>query len=167
MIVVPPLGAGTSYRLIAMDIEPGIGVITGANVLHGVTHSFLGALIIACVVMLIAPSFCDPLLRKWNKKVIHYNLPWLLETEAVSKVAVITGALFGTMSHAVLDSLMHPDMQPLLPFSQNNPVLGLVTHDGAYQLTTVAGVLGAVLWLTLKRVNRSTKKEALRCRRNT
>ena len=151
---------------IAMDIEPGIGMITGASVLHGFTHTFLGALIIAFVVMLVAPSVCDPLLRKWNKEVIHYNLPWLLETEVVSKVAVIIGALFGTMSHVVLDSLMHHDMQPLLPFSHENPLIGLITHDWVYQLTAVAGVLGAVLWLTLKWVNRSAKMEGVKCHRN-
>ena len=43
---------------IAMDIEPGIGMLTDADVLHGPTHTVLGALIIACLVIYIAPSIC-------------------------------------------------------------------------------------------------------------
>lgn len=60
---------------IAMDIEPGVGMLTGAEALHGPTHTILGALIVACLVTLIAPRVCSFLLSKWNKEVIHYNFP--------------------------------------------------------------------------------------------
>lgn len=140
---------------VAMDIEPGVGMLTGAQVLHGPTHTILGALVIAYLVMLIAPSVCSYLLQRWNKEVVHYKLPWPVQAEAVSKGAVIFGAFFGTLSHVALDSLMHPDIQPLLPFSQANPLIGLVTHDEVYQLCTVAVVLGAVAWVVVKWSSRS------------
>ena len=135
---------------IAMDIEPSVGLITGANVLHGPTHTVLGALFIAYFVMLIAPRVCSYLLTKWNKEVIHYRLPRLVQSETVPKTAVIIGAFFGTLSHVALDSLMHHDIQPLLPFSRANPLMGLITHDGVYQACAIAGVFGAVTWLALK-----------------
>jgi hypothetical protein len=53
---------------VAMDIEPGIGMLTGADVLHGPTHTILGALVIAYLVMLIAPVVCNFLLR------MHYKI---------------------------------------------------------------------------------------------
>ena len=140
---------------IAMDIEPGIGMLTGADVLHGPSHTVVGALLIACLVMLIAPSVCNFLQHRWNKEVIHYKQPWLVQSEALPKSAVISGALFGTLSHVALDSLMHHDMHPLMPFSKANPLLGLITHDGVYQLCVIAGVLGAVAWLAMKWVGRS------------
>lgn len=127
---------------VAMDIEPGIGMLTGADVLHGPTHTILGALVIACLVLLIAPSVCNFLQKRWNKEVIHYKLPWLVQCGALPKNAVISGALFGTLSHVALDSLMHHDMHPLLPFSEANPLLGLVSHDGVYQLCAIAGEIG-------------------------
>jgi hypothetical protein len=114
LIVKPGLGRNISVitfgiAQIAMDIEPGIGMLTGAEVLHGPTHTILGALAIACVVMLIAPGIVNYLLRKWNKEVTFHKLPWLVQSEITSKIAVTMGAFFGTLSHIALDSLMHHD----------------------------------------------------------
>ena len=146
---------------VAMDIEPGVGMLTGAEVLHGPTHTVLGALAIGYLVMLIAPRICNFLLRKWNKEVNHHKLPWLVQGETTSKTALAGGAFFGTLSHVVLDSLMHHDIQPLMPFSQANPLRGLVSHDGVYQLCAVAGAIGAVLWLAMQWFNRPAKVEVV------
>jgi membrane-bound metal-dependent hydrolase YbcI (DUF457 family) len=144
---------------IAMDIEPGIGMLTNTNVLHGPTHTVLGALIIACLVMYIAPAICRFFLSKWNKEVKHYGLLWLVKPAATTQTAVAVGAFFGTLSHVALDSLMHQDMQPLLPFSKTNPLIGLVSHDAVYQLCAIASVLGAVVWLAMQWFRRHTQVE--------
>lgn len=146
---------------VAMDIEPGVGMLTGADVLHGLTHTILGALAIACLVMLISPSVCSLLLTKWNKEVIHYKWPRLVQFVVVPKTAMIMGAFFGTLSHVVLDSLMHHDIQPLLPFSKANPLMGLVTHDVVYQTCAIAGVLGAIAWLALSWIGRSSQDKGV------
>lgn len=162
LIVKPALNRNFSVitfgiAQIAMDIEPGVGMLTGADVLHGPTHTILGALVIAYLVTLIAPSVCSYLLTKWNKEVIHYKLPRLVQSEAVPKTAVIIGAFFGTLSHVALDSLMHHDIQPLLPFSTANPLMGLVTHDGVYQACAITGVLGTIAWFALRWIGRSSQ----------
>jgi hypothetical protein len=36
---------------VAMDIEPGVGMLSGSEVLHGPTHTLLGAMFIAYLVM--------------------------------------------------------------------------------------------------------------------
>jgi membrane-bound metal-dependent hydrolase YbcI (DUF457 family) len=77
-------------------------------------------------------------------------MSWLQELHPISKVAAMTGALFGTLSHLVLDSLMHHDIHPLAPFSNANPLMDLVSHDGVYKLCVVLGVVGAATWLTIK-----------------
>ena len=161
LIVKPGLNrniSGITFGIaqIAMDIEPGVGMLTGAAVLHGPTHTILGALVIACLVMLIAPSICNYLLRRWNKEVTHHRLPWLAQPET-SRTAVTVGAFFGTLSHVALDSLMHHDIHPLAPFSQVNPLMGLVSHDGVYQLCAIAGVLGAVAWVAMQWFGRHTQ----------
>ena len=132
---------------VAMDIEPGIRMALGTDVLHGQTHTLPGAVVIAILVMLIAPSICNGLLAKWNKEVIYYNLLGLVRSGPVSKTAVMAGAFFGTLSHVFLDSLIHHDIHPLSPFSQANPFMGLISHDGAYLACTVAAVLGIAAWL--------------------
>ena len=135
---------------VAMDIEPGIGMLTGADVLHGPTHTIVGALVIGYLVMLIAPKICGFLLRRWNKEVNHHKLPWLVQGETTSKTAIAVGAFFGTLSHVALDSHMHHDIHPLMPFSQENPLNGLISQDGVYQLCAIAGVIGAVVWLVMQ-----------------
>jgi len=141
---------------VAMDIEPSVGLMICADALHGPTHTILGALVIAYLVMLVSPSICSFLLTKWNNEVIHYKWPRLVQSEAVPKTAVIIGALFGTLSHVALDSLMHHDIRPLLPFSTANPLMGLVTHDGVYQACAIAGVLGTIAWFVLTWIGRSS-----------
>lgn len=132
---------------VAMDLEPGIRMAAGTDTLHGPTHTIPGALVVAFLVMLISPSICSALLTKWNREVVFYKQLWLANPGSVSKTAVIMGACFGTLSHVVLDSLMHHDIHPLSPFSQTNPFMGLITHDGVYQACTIAGVLGIATWL--------------------
>ena len=143
---------------IAMDIEPLIGMLIGTEVLHGPSHTIVGALIIALLAILVAPGICNFLLGRWNKEVVHYKLPWLVEALPVSKAAVIFGAFFGTLSHVLLDSLMHHDMRPFFPFSAANPSMGLITHDEIYQLCAIAGVLGAIAWIAVKWIKRDKNK---------
>ncbi len=144
---------------VAMDIEPGIRMAAGTDVLHGPTHTILGALVVAFLVMLIAPGVCNRLLTRWNKEVIFYKQRWLAAPVPVSKTPVITGAVLGTLSHVVLDSLMHHDIHPLNPFSEANPFMGLITHDGVYQACTIAGVLGTVGCLAIRWIGQIPRPE--------
>ena len=122
-------------------------MLVGADdVLHGITHTILGALIIAWLVTLVTPVVRRPLLRRWNQEVRHYNKRWLLMPDALPARSIATGALFGTLSHVALDSLIHQDMQPLFPVSLDNPMLGLVSHDAVYLLCALAAVSGAIAW---------------------
>ena len=132
---------------VAMDVEPGVRMAGDSEVLHGFTHTIPGALIMAVLIMLVTPWICNGLLTKWNKEVTYYKMPGLAHPGTVSKTAVIAGAFFGTLSHVFLDSLMHHDIYPLSPFSQANPFIGLISHDGVYQACMVAGVLGGVAWV--------------------
>ena len=132
---------------IAMDIEPGVGMLFDRSVLHGPSHTLLGALAIAALTAWIAPWLCRPILRRYNVEVVHYGLPWMREPETVTRAAAVSGAYFGTLSHIALDSLMHHDIHPLAPFTNANPLLGLVPHDGVYLLCAVSAVLGSALLL--------------------
>ena len=143
----------------AMDIEPGIRMAVGTDILHGVTHTILGALIMGFFVMLIAPSISSLLLAKWNKEVVYYRQSWLVHSGSASKGAVIMGAFFGTLSHVLLDSLMHHDIHPLSPFIQANPLIGLITHDEVYQACAIAGVLGITAWLTIQWAGRAPQEK--------
>lgn len=133
-MVVKPLAANRfsviafGIAQIAMDIEPGIGMVRGASVLHGPSHTIIGALLIAGLVCFITPWMMRWMLRRWNQELRFHRLTWLIEDETISKQALAVGALWGTLSHIFLDCLMHDDIHPLAPFSQSNPLLHLVSQ---------------------------------------
>lgn len=77
---------------------------------------------------------------------MHYKQQWLVQSEVMTRSSLVTGALFGTLSHVALDSLIHHDIQPLFPFSRANPLLGLISHDTVYLLCFLATALGAIAW---------------------
>ena len=91
------------------------------------------------------------LVRRWNVETSHYRLCWLGVPGALSYRVLGVGAFLGTLSHVGLDSLMHADMRPLAPFSDANPLLGLVAHDSVYSAMGVCGVAGGLCWLVRQR----------------
>lgn len=138
---------------VAMDIEPLAGMLRGAAVLHGATHTYLAALLIGALVALVAPPLASLLLRRWNRG-LPPQLAWLAAPEAMTPVAVLTGAFGGTLSHVLLDSLMHSDMAPLAPWSNANALLGALSIDALNLCCLVAGLLGLSVWLAATWRNR-------------
>lgn len=52
--------------------------------------------------------------------------------------------MLGGISHPILDSLMHDDISPLLPFSTANPFAGILPYPALAASLLVAAVIGAV-----------------------
>jgi hypothetical protein len=134
---------------VAMDIEPLIGLVRGSSVLHGPTHTFLAALIIAIVVATASPPLCRPILRRWNRELSFHRLGWLVERESFAPLPVIAGAFVGTLSHVMLDSIMHSDISPLAPWSDANALLGQISIGALHQFCVFAGLAGVVGWFSV------------------
>ncbi|WP_082615511.1 DUF4184 family protein [Acidovorax sp. Root267] len=150
---------------LAMDIEPLVGMLRGAPVLHGPTHTYLGAVPIACVTAALAPWLCRPLLRRWNQEVLHYRMPWLQESERWSPQVVLASALAGTFSHVLLDSVMHLDIRPWAPWSDTNGLYAAISLS-ALHLLCVAGMAGGALgWVALQWLR--SRRAVQRQRHNT
>ena len=134
---------------VAMDIEPLVGLIRDADVLHGPTHTYVAALVIAVAVILLAPPVSRPILSRWNRELSMHRLSWLVELESTSLVPVVVGALAGTISHVMLDSIMHSDISPLMPWSESNALFGLISIEALHQVCIVAGVCGVLVWFSI------------------
>ncbi|NEX19887.1 DUF4184 family protein [Thiorhodococcus mannitoliphagus] len=134
---------------VAMDIEPLAGLLTGAQRLHGSTHTYLAALGIALVVAAMTPPIGRPVVRRWNREVAWARLPWLTVSADFTRVSVLAGATLGTLSHVWLDSLMHADITPLAPWSEANGWLGAVSVEALTIGCLLAGLLGLTAWLVL------------------
>ncbi len=135
---------------IAMDIEPLTGLLTQTEVLHGPTHTFIGASVIGWMTAAIAPFIVSAWLRQRNQEVTLFQLQWLAEPVTPSWIVIHLSALFGTWSHVVLDSLMYQDTTPFAPFSPSNPFLNGLSYPLIEPLCSVLGLLGITAWLTMQ-----------------
>lgn len=135
---------------VAMDIEPGIGLIRGWDVLHGWTHTYVGATIIALVVLALGRPLCVAILKAWNRELVRHDQSWLASSNEVTWAAAAAGAFVGAYSHVALDSIMHFDMHPFSPWASANPSLELLSYRALHVACVAAGVAGTVLWFAAK-----------------
>ena len=119
---------------VLMDIEPLIGILANKPILHGPTHTLLGALAIGTLAGIIGKPISAAVLR-WLS-VPHYPFTW---------AASFLGAYVGTFSHIVLDAIMHSDMSPWWPVAGGNQLLGQISLGHLHVACMVAGLLGAVV----------------------
>jgi hypothetical protein len=132
---------------VAMDIEPGIGLIRGSDVLHGWTHTYLGATAIAAIVLAAGRPVCLAILLRWNQELTFHHFSHLTSPEEIKWSAAAAGAFLGTYSHVALDSLMHADMNPFSPLASGNALLWAVSLETLHIGCIVAGLAGIALWL--------------------
>jgi membrane-bound metal-dependent hydrolase YbcI (DUF457 family) len=117
---------------VLMDIEPLIGLIRGSHVLHGYTHTILGALIIGFGAAILGKPISALVLKV--ARIPHHPLTW---------TASFLGAFFGTYSHIVLDAVMHHDIRPWWPIASGNGLLGIVSLSSLHIACVLASIVGA------------------------
>ena len=132
------------FSQVLIDLEPAIGLARGADVLHGFTHTYVGATFLAVVAFVVGPPVCAWVARRVNRS-RHFPtfaaVPW---PEHIDRRAALSGAFIGTWSHVLLDGVMHLDMHALSPFSTRQPLLGMVSVPTLYAFCVLCGVAGAL-----------------------
>lgn len=119
---------------VLIDIEPLTYMLSHEYPVHRFFHSYVGATVIWPATMLLFVM----MLRLAQVVPIPNIFNW--KSLTLSRVGV--GAALGAYSHIVFDSLMHADMRPLAPFSDANPLLGLVPLAALHWFCIVAGLIG-------------------------
>lgn len=119
---------------VLMDIEPFIGILQGKPVLHGITHTLAGALVIGSLAGLIGKPISSFALKLL--KIRHQPFTWR---------ASFMGAYIGTFSHILLDAIMHSDMTPWWPFGTENQLLSVISVDQLHIACFLAGIMGLVV----------------------
>jgi membrane-bound metal-dependent hydrolase YbcI (DUF457 family) len=130
------------WTQIIMDIQPLIVILTGEGRLHGFTHTYVGATLIALFSAVTGKYLSEWALRLlWSNKFGRVHIGWVVAT---------VSAFIGSYSHVVLDSLMHSDMTPLFPFSPVNQLLGVISAEAVYRLCVYTGLFGAVVYFAVQ-----------------
>lgn len=150
------------FSQVAIDIEPLVRIIRGDALLHGLTHTYVGASLIALVSVIVGRPVCQFFLSHWSPDRSSAFWTWLRGPRVISWPAAITGAFAGTYSHVFLDSIMHSDMQPLAPLSEARGLLHVISVGGLHLLCVLGGVLGALLMLAVFLVGRRARGDGKR-----
>ena len=140
------IGGGTfsllvfGFAQVLIDLEPLIRLYRGDEVLHGPSHTYLGATLIAAVAMVIGKPLFEWFLRDINETrkpgpFRNWKLP-----QNISWTAAASGAFVGTYSHIVLDSVMHADIHPWAPLSEANRLYMMMPIGWLHLFCLAAGV---------------------------
>ena len=130
------------WSQIVMDIQPLIAIVTGEEIWHGVTHTILGGTVLGAL-----SAVTGKYLAEWGVRLIslgrkRIKIGWWS--------AFLTG-LIGGLSHVLIDSFLHHDMQPFWPFWPGNPMLAFGVPWGQVEMfCLISGALGAVVYLIVK-----------------
>ncbi|MBO6576790.1 MAG: metal-dependent hydrolase [Rhodothermales bacterium] len=124
---------------VLMDLEVAIRMVKGTELLHGMSHTVPGALVIGAVAALI------------GRPVTQFVMD-IVDGGKVSKLAAWSGAMVGTLSHVLLDAFMHADMEPWWPLGESNALLGMVQLDLLHALLGWGLVIGGVAVVVRRRL---------------
>lgn len=137
------------WAQIVMDIQPLLVLITGEGTLHGFSHTYVGASLLAVV---------SALSGKYLSEIGLYVLALNPERDVVIRWPVaFFSAFIGTLSHVLLDSIMHADVQPFLPVTTDNAFLQLITVDALHEFCLYSGLAGGAVFFAIhfwRRFNR-------------
>ena len=119
---------------VVTDVEPLYYMLSGQAHIHRFLHTVAGA-----TFSWIATCVLFALFIRLGSLI---NFPNWLGWRDLSALPIALGAALGTYSHLLLDGIMHSDMAPFAPFTQANPLLGIISLKALHLICVSAGILG-------------------------
>lgn len=130
-----------------IDLEPLYFLVKDEYPWHRFMHTFSGATLVAALVVLFTP-LCRQLIGGVRQRLgnLDGKLP------AVTRFAIVCGAVVGAYGHIAFDSVMHTDVFPLSGISQASPWYGAMPLDVLQGVCIVTGLVGlAIMGLRTRR----------------
>ncbi|MEL7968008.1 zinc dependent phospholipase C family protein [Vreelandella neptunia] len=141
------------WAQIVMDIQPLIVLISGDGHLHGFTHTYVGATILA-----VFSALSGKYLAETGLFLLGLNSKWQVN---IKWWVCFFSAFIGTFSHVLLDSIMHADVAPFFPFAAENSLLSLISVKSLHKACLYSFLIGSVLYFVVISVMRSYKPKNL------
>lgn len=130
------------WAQILMDIQPLFVLISGDGHLHGFSHTFIGASIIALFSGATGKYIIDWVVTSKTVGLTERDKAFFHLTRKFKWRLVFTSAYIGTFSHVYLDAIMHSDVQPFFPINLDNPIWGMLSVGMLHKACAYAGLLG-------------------------
>lgn len=125
------------WAQIIMDIQPLLVMLTGEGHLHGFSHTYIGASLLAVLAAVTGKP-----LAMFGLKVLRVTP----ERQTITWPIAFVSAFIGSYSHVLLDSVMHADMQPFYPATAVNPMLGWLSYDVIHGLCLACALIGSLVY---------------------
>lgn len=139
-----------AFVQVLIDLEPLYYMAIDADPLHRFMHTFAGSTVAAALGVVLGRPLCVAALKWWNMHLDAQLARWLATDQVIPLIPAVTGAAVGAYSHLALDAIMHMDVRPLAPFSQDNLLHGLISIDGLYWFCAATGLLGLVVGIAYR-----------------
>ena len=138
------------WAQLIMDLQPLFVMFAKAGNLHGISHTIFGATVIALVSALTGKWFSGHVLKWLNKDFTKSQKSLLNLPKFINYKVAFLSAFIGTYSHVLLDSIIHSDLKPLFPFSTQNSILNLISHEKVNKICIYSGLAGAILYFFIR-----------------
>ncbi|GAA0817557.1 hypothetical protein GCM10009111_18940 [Colwellia asteriadis] len=137
------------WSQIVMDIQPLWVLLHGHGHLHGFSHTFIGAILLA-----IVAGLTGKYLSEFGLKLL--GISKAAQPIKISWLVALISAFLGCFSHVILDSIMHSDVQPFYPLTLYNPMLNFISVSSLHKLCLYSGLIGAAIFYLVQWRNRKT-----------
>ena len=142
------------FANVLIDLEPVTLFLLIGDPAHPWLHTPPGAVAVAVVAATVGRRPCERFLAWWNRNLSPQQAQWLAVPTEIATGAAWAGALLGTISHILLDAIMHVDVRPFWPIAKANPLQGLIEIEHLQWGCVIAGVIGIGALAIKKRTSR-------------
>lgn len=129
------------WTQIVMDLQPLFVILTGEGHLHGFSHTYIGATLLALLSALSGKHLSEfglKILGMTKEKPI--TILWFV---------AFLSAFIGSYSHVLLDSIMHTDVEPFYPLMTINHFYGMMSIEALHKLCLYSGLFGTAIYYWL------------------
>ena len=133
-----------------MDIQPILVIITGKGNLHGFSHTYIGATIIAVISAWSGKWIYSLIMKFINRDFTEYQKKLFDVPKKLTTTVCITSAIIGTYSHILLDSIMHADVEPFYPVYTHNNLHLIISIIELYKLCIYTGFIGLLIFFSTR-----------------
>lgn len=136
------------WTQIVMDIQPLVVLLTGSGHLHGFSHTYMGATLLAVFSAISGKYLSESGLKFMGvAKQQPITIVWFV---------AFLSAFIGSFSHVLLDSIMHADIEPFYPLTTINNFQGIISIEALHKLCLYTGLLGTAVYYFLNWKLRAT-----------
>ncbi len=138
------------WAQILMDLQPLFAIITGVGKLHGFSHTYAGATLIAFISAYTGKWIYEMVMLFIKKDFTEYQKKLFDVPKKLTMGVCVISAFLGTYSHVVLDSIMHGDIKPFYPINLENYLYLVLSFENLHKLCIYTGIIGTTIFFAIR-----------------